>query len=173
MKDAIFLLFQLLTTIVKLIQPGGSRSVIADNLLFTQQLIIHSRFRHRAPNLTTGDRTVLGFLSLLLNPRRLARSSIIIKPSTVLRFHNALKKRKYRLLYSPGGGKKPGPKGPSKEVINATLGMKQRNPRYSISMEAAVSRSVPIAGSSLKHEFAMDSSFSTPLTGTFGKLRFS
>ena len=45
MKDAIFLMFQLLTAIVKLIQPGGSRSVIAENLLLKQQLIIHRRAR--------------------------------------------------------------------------------------------------------------------------------
>ena len=86
MKDVIYLLFHLLTTIAKLIQPGGSRAVIAENLLLKQQLIIHSRSRQRAPNLTTQDRTVLGFLSLFLNPRRLARSAIIIKPSTLLSF---------------------------------------------------------------------------------------
>ena len=130
MKDFIFLLFHLLTTIAKLIQPGGSRAVIAENLLLKQQLIIHSRSRQRAPNLTTQDRTVLGFLSLFLNPRRLIRSAIIVKPSTLLHFHNALKKRKYRLLYSRRGGRKPGPKGPPKEVINAIVEMKQRNPRY-------------------------------------------
>ena len=33
MKDVIYLLFHLLTTIAKLIQPGGSRAVIAENLL--------------------------------------------------------------------------------------------------------------------------------------------
>jgi transposase InsO family protein len=130
MRDSIFLLFQLLSTIAKLIQPGGSRAVIAENLLLKQQLIIHSRSRQRAPNLTARDRTILGFLSLFLNPRRLARSAIIIKPSTLLHFHNALKKRKYRLLYSPRGGNKPGPKGPSKEVIIAIVDMKRRNPRY-------------------------------------------
>ena len=69
-------------------------------------------------------------MSLFLRPRRIVRAAIIIKPSTLLHFHNALKKRKYRLLYSPGGGKKPGPKGPSQEVINAIVEMKQRNPRY-------------------------------------------
>jgi len=110
--------------------PGGSRAVIAENLLLKQQLIIHSRSRQRAPNLTTQDRTVLGFLSLFLNPRRLVWSAVIVKPSTLLHFHNALKKRKYRLLYSPRGGKKPGPKGPSREVIDAIVEMKQRNPRY-------------------------------------------
>jgi putative transposase len=65
-----------------------------------------------------------------MNPRRVARAAIIIKPSTLLSFHNALKKRKYRQLYSPHGSGKPGPKGPSKEVINAIVEMKQRNPRY-------------------------------------------
>ena len=127
MKDAIYLLLHLLTTIAKLIKPGGSRAVIAENLLLKQQLIIHSRSRQRAPNLSTQGRTVLGFLSLFLSPRRPIRSAIIIKPSTLLQFHNALKKRKYRLLYSPRGGRKPGPKGPSKEVINAIVGYRQVN----------------------------------------------
>jgi hypothetical protein len=61
---------------------------------------------------------------------RIARAAIIIKPSTLLSFHNALKKRKYRQLYSPRGGRKPGPKGPSREVIKAIIEMKRRNPRY-------------------------------------------
>jgi len=65
-----------------------------------------------------------------MNPRRIARSAIIIKPSTLLRFHTALRKRKYRQLYSPSGGRKPGPKGPSREVIDAIVEMKRRNPRY-------------------------------------------
>ena len=130
MKDLIFLVFQLLTTMAKLNRPGGGRAVIAENLILKQQLIIHSRSRQRAPNLSTQDRALLGFWSLFLNPRRIARSAIIIKPSTLFRFHNALKKRKYRLLYSPSGGRKPGPKGPSAEVISAIVSMKQRNPRY-------------------------------------------
>jgi hypothetical protein len=130
MRDLILLIFHLLTTLADLVKPDRTRAVIAGNLLLKQQLITHRRARHRAPNLTTQDRTLLGFLSLFLNPRRLARSAIIIKPSTLLGFYKALRKRKYRLLYSPGGGKRPGPKGPSKEVINAIVEMKQRNTRY-------------------------------------------
>ena len=130
MKDAIYLLFHLLTSAAMLLRPGGSRAVIAENLLLKQQLIIHSRSRQRAPNLTTQDRTVLGFLSLFLNPRRIARAAVIIRPSTLLLFHNALKKRKYRLLYSPHGGKKRGPKGPYREIIDAIVAMKRLNPRY-------------------------------------------
>ena len=45
-------------------------------------------------NLTTQDRALLGFFSLLLNPRRLVRAAIIVKPSTLLSLHNAPKKRK-------------------------------------------------------------------------------
>ncbi len=130
MIEAFYLLFHMLTTLAKLIRPGGSRAVIAENLLLKQQLIIHSRSRQRAPNLTSRDRALLGFWTLLMNPRRIARSAIIIKPSTLLRFHTSLSKRKYRQLYSPSGGRKPGPKGPSKEVINAIVEMKRRNPRY-------------------------------------------
>ena len=87
MREVFFLLFELLSALAKLARPGGSRTVIAENLLLKQQLIIHTRARHRAPNLTTRDRTALGFLSLFLNPRRLARSAIIIKPSNLHRFH--------------------------------------------------------------------------------------
>jgi len=48
-----------------------------------------------------------------------------------LKFHNLLKHRKYRLLYSSTGSKlKPGPKGPSQELIQAIVDMKQRNPRF-------------------------------------------
>ena len=130
MKEVFYLLFHLLTTTAKLLGPGGSRAIISENLLLKQQLIIHSRSRQRAPNLSVQDRALLGFWSLFLNPRRIARSAIIIKPSTLLKFHTALKKRKYRQLYSSHSGRKPGPKGPSKEVIDAIVEMKRRNPRY-------------------------------------------
>ncbi len=64
MKDTICLLFHVLTAITTLVRPSGSHAVIAENLLLKQQLIIHSRSRKRAPNLTANDRTVLGFLSV-------------------------------------------------------------------------------------------------------------
>jgi len=138
MKDLFYLLIHLLTTLAKMNKPGGGRAVMAENLLLKQQLIIHRRSRQRAPNLTTCDRVILGFWTLFMNHRRIARSAIIIKPATLLRFHAAMKKRKYRNLYSPGVSRKLGPKGPSKEVmpdtagqaLNAIVEMKRRNPRY-------------------------------------------
>ena len=130
MNDTLVLLFHLLATLAKLVRPGGCRTVIAENLLLKQQLIIHSRSRKRAPNLSAQQRTLLGFLSLFLKPGRISRVAIIIQPSTLLRFHHSLIKRKYQQLYSPWGGRKPGPAGPSKAVIDAIIEMKQRNPRY-------------------------------------------
>jgi hypothetical protein len=55
------------------------------------------------------------------------QSEIIIKPPALLLFHNAPKMRKYRLLYSPIGGPKQGPKAPSSEVIKTMVETKQRN----------------------------------------------
>ena len=73
MKDITFLLIHLLTTTAKLLWTGGSKTIIAENLLLKQQLIIHNRSRQRAPNLSAKDRSLLGFWSLFLNPRRIAQ----------------------------------------------------------------------------------------------------
>ena len=47
--------------------------------------------------------------------------------TTLLRFHHMLIKRKYRLLFSPNDSRRPGPKGPTKELIDAIVEMKRRN----------------------------------------------
>jgi len=130
MKDLLALLLHLLTTIAKLLGPGGAKAVVADSLLMKQQLLVINRSRRRAPNLSALDRCLFGFWSLFLNTRRIQRAAVIIRPSTLLKFHRLLKQRKYRLLYSTGRKAKPGPKGPSRELIQAIVAMKQRNPRF-------------------------------------------
>ena len=130
MKDLLILLAHLLATIAKLLGPGGARAVVADSLLIKQQLLIINRSRRRAPNLSALDRLLLGFWSLFLSPRRIQRVAVIIRPSTLLAFHDILKKRKYQRLYSSGSKRKPGPKGPSQELIKAIVELKQRNPRF-------------------------------------------
>ena len=130
MKDLVFLLVHLLTTLAKLLGPGGAKAIVADSLLMKQQLLVINRSRKRAPNLSVIDRFLLGFWSLFLSPHHIRRSAIIIRPSTLLRFHEALKKRKYRLLYTSRQKGKPGPKGPSQELILLIVEMKQRNPKY-------------------------------------------
>ena len=63
-----------------------------------------------------------------------------MRPSTLLRFHEALKRRKYRLLFSSRRKRTPGPKGPSPELIAAILELKQRNPRFGCPQIALVIR---------------------------------
>jgi hypothetical protein len=130
MKDLLILLIHLLTTIARLMGPGGARTIVADTLLMKQQLMIINRSRQRAPNLTVLDRFLLGVWSLFLSPHHIQRAAVIIRPSTLLRFHRLLKQRKYRLLYSASRKGKPGPKGPSHELIQAIVELKRRNPRF-------------------------------------------
>ena len=82
MKDLLVLLAHLLTTIAKLPGPGGARAVVADSPLMKQQLLVISRSRRRAPNLSALDRFLLDFWSLFLSPRRIQRAAVIIRPST-------------------------------------------------------------------------------------------
>jgi hypothetical protein len=67
---------------------------------------------------------------MLMRPGRIPRSAVILKPSTILGFHRALVKYKYQLLFTPKTRSKPGPKGPSRELIEAIVSMKQRNPNW-------------------------------------------
>jgi len=103
---------------------------VAESVLVKQQLLILNRSRRRSPNLRLADRVVAGVCTLLMRPRRLVRAAIVLKPSTLLRLHRALTTRKYRRLFSSTVPKKPGPKGPSQEVIAAVVDMKQRNPTW-------------------------------------------
>jgi putative transposase len=130
MKDLLVLLAHLLTTVAKLLGRGGARAVVADNLLMKQQLLVINRSRRRAPNVFALDRIFLGFWSLFLSPRRIQRAALFIRPSTLLRFHEALRRRKYRLFFSSRPKGKPGPKGPSPDLIRAIVEFKRRNPRF-------------------------------------------
>jgi hypothetical protein len=53
-----------------------------------------------------------------------------LRPATLLHLLDVLKKRKYRRLFSRPGARRPGPKGPNQELIDAVVGTKQRNPRW-------------------------------------------
>ena len=100
MKDVLIRLIHLLTTIARLLGPGGAKIIVAASLLMKQQLLIFDRTRRRSPNLSALDRFLPGFWSLFLSPRHILRAAVIIRPSTLLKFHRLLKQRKYRLLNS-------------------------------------------------------------------------
>jgi hypothetical protein len=130
MRDFILLFVHVIVTMACLAGPGGLRSVVAESLLLRHQLLILNRGRKRAPNLRAPDRIAAGLLTLFISRARILRSAIVMKPSTLLGLHNRLKRRKYRTLFSPQRGRRPGPKGPNQELIDAVVAMKRRNPRW-------------------------------------------
>jgi putative transposase len=130
MRDFLVLLLHLIVTMARLVRPGGYRSVVAESVLIRHQLLVLNRGRKRAPNLRSADRVIAGLCVLFVRPARLLRSAIVLKPSTLLHLHHVLTKRKYRLLFSPRRGRRPGPKGPTKELIDAVVEMKRRNPGW-------------------------------------------
>src|SRR5215470_11747395 len=130
MREFIVLLVHSIATLVQLAKPGGLRSVVAESVLVRHQLLVLNRGRKRAPNLRPADRIIAGLCTLFMRPARVLRSAIVVKPSTLLYFHNLLKKRKYRMLFSSKRGRRPGPKGPEKELIGAVVEMKRRNPNW-------------------------------------------
>ncbi len=128
MREVFILIAHLLVTLAKLARPGGLGAVAAESLAVKQQLLIMKRAQRRAPKLTAWDRLVLGVCAFFVSPKRLSKMAVILRASTLLGFHHALVKRKYHLLYSSRKLRRPGPKGPSEELIDAVIEMKRRNP---------------------------------------------
>ena len=130
MRELAILFIHLIVTAAKLMRPGGGRSVVAESLLLKHQLLVLNRGRKRAPNLRPIDRVIAGLCTLVIRPRRLLRLAIVLKPSTLLTFHAAWVKRKYRRLFSAKRRGKRGPKRPSPELITAIVEIKKRNPSW-------------------------------------------
>ena len=63
----------------------------------------------------------MGFWSLFMKPGRIEKSATTLSPVTLFKFHEALKKRKYRLLFSGQRKGPPGPKRPSRALIDAIV----------------------------------------------------
>jgi transposase InsO family protein len=130
MRDFLILFVHVFVTLARLAVPGGLRSVVAESALIRHQLLVLNRGRKRAPNLRAADRIIAGLCTLFIRPARVFRSAIVLKPSTLLHLHSVLRKRKYRLLFSPEHRRRRGPKGPKKDLIDAVVGMKRRNPNW-------------------------------------------
>jgi hypothetical protein len=129
MRDLVVLFIHFIATLARWLGPGGARSLVAESLLLKHQLLILNRSRQRAPNLSASDRILAGWLALWRSGCvPLACSALPL--STLLGLHQAMCKQKYRMLFSPNHSRKPGPKGPSAELVHAVVEMKQRNPRW-------------------------------------------
>ncbi|MEA2080594.1 MAG: hypothetical protein U9P00_12180 [Pseudomonadota bacterium] len=103
MKDLLLMLAHLLATLAKLLGPGGAKAIVADSLLMKQQLLIINRSRRRAPNLTPIDRILLGFWSLFLSPHGVRPAALILRPSTLLNFHDMRAKKRAAVDLSTAG----------------------------------------------------------------------
>jgi len=68
MKVLLLMLAHLLTTLAKLLGPGGAKAILADSLLMKQQPLIINRSRQRAPKLTPIDRMLPGLWTLPPTP---------------------------------------------------------------------------------------------------------
>jgi putative transposase len=100
MRDVIILFVHLIVTVARLARPGGLRSVVAESVLVKHQLLILNRSRNRAPNLSATERIIAGVCAVFMNPARVVRSAIVLKPSTLLHLHRMLALRKYRRLFT-------------------------------------------------------------------------
>ena len=128
MREVFELSFHVIVTLIKLSQPGGVKSVMAENLAIKQQLVVLNRGRKRAPPLTTFDRFFFGLLVPFMGTQRIKKIAVLLKPATILRFHQALVQQKYHLLYSNKTTKKPGRKSPDQAIIDLVIALKTRNP---------------------------------------------
>src|SRR5688572_26141060 len=87
MQHLLLIILHVVRSLSKLLKPDGAKALVAENFLLKHQLLIARRSRRRAPNLRFSDRFLFGLGSLFLRPRRLLRTAILIKPSTLLRCH--------------------------------------------------------------------------------------
>ena len=83
MKTQALLVIHALTTLAKLVGPGGAKAIIAESVLVKHQQLIAGRFVGKTPNLTTLDRFLCGFLVLFMHPNRIRKAAIVLKPTTL------------------------------------------------------------------------------------------
>jgi len=123
-------IFDILRILLISRKPGGVKVLVSEICFLRNQLEILKRLHNikKCPPLKTNDRIFFSIIAKFLRLDRLVRSALLVKPVTILKFHQSLVKRKYKLLYSNKVKKKPGPKGPSDELVRIVLEVKENNP---------------------------------------------
>jgi len=130
MKTLALLVILVLTTLAKRAGPGGAKAIIAESVLLKHQQLIARRSVGKTPRLTTSDRFLCGFLVLFMRPGRIRKAAIALKPATFTKFRSALLSRNYHLLFSSRKNAKPGPKGPSDDLVRVIVELKQRSAHF-------------------------------------------
>ena len=86
----------------------------------------------------------------------------------LMKFHRALPRRKYQRLFTAAHRNKPGPNGPSEEMIAAIVEIKQRNPRFDVMIDESFNVRV-LSWFSLVDKLHFNVMIFSPLTGCEAK----
>ena len=127
METLVLLVIHVLTTLAKRAGPGGAKTIIAESVLLKHQQLIARRAIGKTLRLSTFDRFLCGFLTLFMRPARIRKAAVVLKPATLTKFRRALLSRNYHRLFSSRKNAKPGPKGPSDDLVRVIVELKQRN----------------------------------------------
>jgi len=84
MRDIFALFLHVIVTTIRLMKPGGLRSVVSESTLVRHQLLILNRGRKRAPNLRVSDRMIAGLCTALMPPARVLRIALVFGAGFVL-----------------------------------------------------------------------------------------
>jgi len=126
MKTLALLVIHFLTTLAQRAGPGGAKAIIAESVLLKHQQLVARRSAGKTPKLTTSDRFLCGFLTLLMRPGRIRKAAVVVKPATLTKFRRAFVSRNYHRLFSSHKNGKPGPKGLSDALVLVIVELNQQ-----------------------------------------------
>lgn len=79
MRDVFLVAVDVLVTLAKALRPGDVRALAAESSLLKHQIPISNPSKQRAPNLTSLDPSILGLITLFINPHRIAKLAAILR----------------------------------------------------------------------------------------------
>jgi hypothetical protein len=87
MNTCLHLLLNIIMALLKVLKPGGSKALVAKNLVLKQQLLIMKKKLKRSPKLNKSERIIYGLLPTIVAKSRLPKIAVIISLATLLKFH--------------------------------------------------------------------------------------
>jgi len=129
MRDVLILFVHAIVTIVRLAGQGGLRAFVAESVLVKHQLLILNRGRKRAPNVRCSDRLIAGVYSLH-SPGPGAPVSCRSEALDLAESSHRAHQTKVSAAVFTQKCHRPGPKGPTQELIDAVVAMNRRNPTW-------------------------------------------
>src|SRR6478672_7993754 len=117
MRDIFTLFLHTIVTIIRVVQPGGLRSVVAESVLMRHQVLVLNRGRKRAPNLRSSDRifAIVHFADASgAGPAICQRTAGIDSDAFS---QDADEAKVSNAVFTQTGTAAPGPKAPEKELI--------------------------------------------------------